>query len=269
MTSALLTPIAAVSRRRELVSNWAFTLANVGTFFVVWEILARTGKLNELFFPAPTAVAQRLFELFNTGFIWPHLLSSFQNFTVGMVLSCVIAIPLGLVMGANRFVEAVVSPYVWALAAMPTVALVPLVVLFLGFTDSTKVALIVLGATFPIMINVIAGVKTVDHSLVTAGRVFGAKSHSVYARIVLPNTAPFVISGVNQGMTQALIGLVVAEMFATNLGLGHLLVKAQSAFDSAMLYGIMLLLIFISLGFVQLMNWVERKAAPWQEETAA
>lgn len=254
-------------RRRESLTNTAFTIVNVACFFGLWEVVARAGLFNELFFSAPTQVAARMTQLFTSGLIWPHLLSSFQNFTIGMLLSCAIAIPLGLVMGARRVMEAVISPYAWALAAMPTVALVPLVVLFLGFTDQTKIALVVLGAVFPIMINVIAGVKTVDTSLVMAGRVFGARPLDVYARIVVPNTAPFVISGINQGMTQGLIGLVVVEMFATNIGLGHLLVKAQSAFDAPMLYAVMLLLITISLGFVQVMTWAEVKAAPWQEQS--
>ena len=266
MTTSQIALKVAPSSHRDALTGWIFSACNVGTFFALWEVFARTGTLNELFFPAPSAVATRLWELFASGFIWIHMWSSFQNFAIGMALSCLIAVPLGLAMGARRLVGAVVSPYVWALAAMPTVALVPLVVLFLGFTDAAKIALIVVGATFPIMINVMAGVKTVDHSLVTAARVFGAKPHTVYVRVVLPNTAPFVISGINQGMAQALIGLVVAEMFATNRGLGHLLVKAQSAFDAPMLYGVMLLLIAISLSFVQLMNLAERKAAPWQDE---
>lgn len=258
-------PLVETAGRPVRLSNKAFTVINLSLFFVAWELFARSGVMSKLFFPAPSAVAVRLWEMFTSGLIWVHLWSSFQNFTIGMVLSCLIGITVGLAMGAKYLVETLVSPYLWALAAMPTVALVPLVILFLGFTDSAKIALIVMSASFPIAVNVRAGVKTVDPSLVTAARVFGARPRETYVRVVLPSAAPFVISGVNQGMTQALIGLVVAEMFATNRGLGHLLVKAQSNFDAPMLYGVMLLLIAISLGFVQAMNWVELKAAPWRK----
>lgn len=252
--------VAAAWRR----APWLFSVANVGTFLLLWQWLASAGVLSDLFFPAPTAVFAELWEGFSTGLLWVHIGSSFQNFTIGLGLSCLIAIPLGLVMGANRYVDALVSPYVWALASMPSVALVPLLVLMLGFTDAAKISLIVLSAVFPIMINCMAGVKTVDKSLLTAGQVFGAKKRQLYSRVVLPSAAPFVISGVNQGMSQALIGLVVAEMFATRYGLGYLMVRAQESFNAPLLYGVLILLVVISLTFVEIMRRLEARVAPWQ-----
>lgn len=252
---------AAILWRR---APWLFTVVNVGTFLLLWQWFAVSNVLSDLFFPAPTEVFAELWDGLSTGYLWIHIASSFQNFTIGLGLSCLIAIPVGLVMGANRYADALVSPYVWALASMPSVALVPLLVLIFGFTDAAKISLIVLSAVFPIMINCMAGVKTVDKTLLTAGRVFGARRRQLYSRVVLPSAAPFVISGVNQGMSQALIGLVVAEMFATRRGLGYLMVRAQESFNAPLLYGVLIMLVVISLTFVEMMRRLEARIAPWQ-----
>lgn len=241
-----------------------FPLLNVATFFVAWEVFARGEILNPMFFPAPSEVARALVENFGNGLLWEHLGSSARNFVIGMGIASATAIPLGLVMGAVRPFQVLLGPYVWALASLPTVALVPLVILIFGFTDTAKIALILVGAIFPIMINCMEGVRTVDPTLLSAARVYGANRRQRLAWVVLPNSVPFVVSGVNQGMTQGLIGLVVSEMFATSQGLGHLMVRAQQAFDPALLYGVMVLLAAISLSFVHVMRVVERAAAPWR-----
>lgn len=264
---ALLDRPTTLTQRAKAVwrrAPWLFTVLNLSTFLLLWQWVAASDVLSDLFFPAPSEVFAELWDGFTTGFLWEHIFSSFKNFTLGLGLSCLIAIPVGLVMGANRYVDALVSPYVWALASMPSVALVPLLVLMLGFTDAAKISLIVLSAVFPIMINCMAGVKTVDKSLLTAGQVFGAKKRQLYSRVVLPSAAPFVISGVNQGMSQALIGLVVAEMFATRQGLGYVMVRAQESFNAPLLYGVLILLVVISLTFVELMRRLEARVAPWQ-----
>lgn len=243
-----------------------FSVLNIGAFFSIWEILARTEVLNPLFFPAPTQIARSLYEGVQSGLVLSHLTASIKNFAIGMLMSSGIAIPLGFLLGANRYLRAIISPYMWALASLPTVALVPLVILILGFTDSMKIALVVLSALFPIAINCMAGVKTVDPTLLSAAQVFGAKRRHLYGKIVLPFTIPFVVSGLNQGMGQGLIGLVVAEMFATSPGLGYLLMQTQQSFNAPLLYGTLIMLIVIALAFVEGMRRLEMAVAPWRTD---
>jgi NitT/TauT family transport system permease protein len=257
-------PSRPPSRAREMAGEVVFQTVNVGLFFALWQWLARAEVLSPRFFPAPTEVATALYDSAASGLLWTHLGSSARNFAIGMTLACATAIPFGLVLGTMRPMRALARPYVWAIASLPTVAMVPLVVLIFGFTDSAKIALIVVGAVFPIVINCMEGASSVDRELVAAARTCGAGRAQILGRVVLPFTVPCVVSGVNQGMTQGLIGLVVAEMFATRLGLGFLMIQSQASFNAPRLYGVMLILGAISLTFVHGMHLIERKAAPWR-----
>ncbi len=133
-----------------------------------------------------------------SGSIRDHLFYSLTNLGIGLFIACVIGIPAGLLMGGNRIVEKILSPYVWALASVPRIALVPLFILFLGFSVKMQVTIITLSAVFPIIINSWAGVKTTDKSLLAAAKVFGAKRRELYMKVVLPYTLPFIISGFNR-----------------------------------------------------------------------
>lgn len=246
--------------------SWLLVLLNVTVFFVGWELFARAEVINALFLPAPSAVFAELGEMWGSGLLQEHLGYSLRNFVIGMVLSGAVGIPFGLLMGASRTVDAIFSPYVWAMASIPRVALVPLLVLILGFADSTKITLIFLSAVFPIIVNCMAGVKTVEPSLLRAGRVFGAGKVQLYAKVVFPFTLPFIMSGLNQGMSRGLVGLVIAELFAGNDGLGYLLGRAGETFNSAQLFGVLLVLVVIALVFVQGVRWLEVRVAPWRNQ---
>ena len=241
------------------------TVLNLGAFFALWQLIAALELVNPLFLPAPSDVFQAMYQGFADGVIGPHLLHSLRNFVLGMAIAALIGVPIGLLMGANRLLDAILSPYVWSFAALPRVALVPLLILILGFTNSTQLTLIVISAVFPIIINCMAGVKTVEPSLVRAGQVFGANRAQLYAKVIMPSTLPFVIAGLNQGMTRGLVGMLIGELFAGNNGLGFLLNRASTNFDSPLLYAILLILAVFSLGFVQSARWLERRVASWRE----
>jgi NitT/TauT family transport system permease protein len=168
-------------------------------------------------------------------------------------------------MGANRFIDGLLSPYVWAISSMPRIALVPLFILFLGFTRTMQITIIVLSAVFPIMINAWAGVKTTDKSLLAAGKVFGASKLELYAKVILPYTLPFIVSGIQQGIGRGLVGVVIAEIFGGSDGLGYLLNRAADTFNSALLYAVLFVLVVVSLTLVQLTRWFENKVAPWRK----
>ena len=146
-------------------------------------------------------------------------------------------------MGGNRYVETILSPYVWALASLPRIALVPLFILFLGFTVKMQITIIVLSAVFPIIINAWAGVKTTEKSLLSAAKVFGASRRELYIKVVLPYTLPFIIAGVQQGIGRGLIGVVIAEIFGGSHGLGYLVSRAADTFNSALMYAVLFLLV--------------------------
>jgi ABC-type nitrate/sulfonate/bicarbonate transport system permease component len=246
----------------------AITTANLLVFFVLWELIARTGLINPLFFPRASEVFSALYRGFEDGTILPQLTHSVTNFLIGLAISAAIGIPVGLLMGASRIADLILSPYVWAMTSLPRVALIPLLILILGFGDAMQLTIIVLSAVFPIMVNCMAGVKTVDPSLLRAGRVFGTSQSETYVKIILPFTLPFVISGVNQGIARGLVGMLIGELLGGGgNGLGYLLDRAGEQFDAPMLYAVLLLLAVMSVSLIQAMRWLEERAAPWRDIT--
>jgi NitT/TauT family transport system permease protein len=244
----------------------AITIVNLAVFFVIWELVARAEVINSLFFPRASDMFSALFHGFADGTIWPQLSHSLTNFLIGLAISAVIGIPVGLFMGASRLADLVLSPYVWAMTSLPRVALIPLLILIMGFGNSMQLTIIILSAVFPIMVNCMAGVKTVDPSLVRAGEVFGASGPQIYLKVILPYTLPFVIAGVNQGIARGLVGMLIGELLGGGgNGLGFLLDKAGEQFDAPMLYATLLLLAIMSVGLVQAMRWLEQRVAPWRD----
>ncbi|MDO8212506.1 ABC transporter permease [Conexibacter sp. CPCC 206217] len=242
------------------------TIVNLACFFVLWQLIAKAEIVNPLFLPSATETFDALWTGFSDGVIWPELKHSLINFLVGMAISIAIGVPVGLLMGVSRVVDTVLSPYVWAMTALPRVALIPLLLLILGFGNTMQLVIIVLSAVFPIIINCMAGVKTVEPSLLRAGRTFGASQPQMYLKIILPFTLPFVISGINQGIARGLVGMLIGELLGGGgEGLGYLLDRSADQFNSGLLYGTLLLLAVMSVGLVQFMRWLERRVAPWRE----
>lgn len=253
-------------RLRRRLRTAALITLNLAVFFSLWQLLAAKEVLDPLFFPKPTDTFQALIDGFEDGELTEAVLWSLENFFIGMVAAAAVGIPVGLLMGTNKTVGLLLSPYVWSMASLPRVAITPLLILILGFSQEAELALIFLSAVFPIIINCMAGPKTVDPSLLRAGRVFGASKLQLYLRVVFPFTLPFVVSGLNQGLTRGLVGMIIAEIFGGNKGLGYLIQRAGQTFDSPLLYACLLVLIVISLTLVQSLNWLERKVAPWRAQ---
>lgn len=245
--------------------SFFITVINLTTFFVLWELFARTEIINPLFFPTAGDMFEALFKGFADGVLGPELLYSARTLLIGLVIAAAIGIPAGLLMGGVKSVDLVLSPYVWAMTSLPRVALIPLLVLILGFGQTMQLTIIVLSAVFPIMVNCMEGVKTVDPSLIRASRVFGANPVQRYFKVVLPFTLPFVIAGVNQGIARGLVGMLIAELLGGGgQGLGFILDRAADQFNAPLLYATLLLLAVMSVGLVQSMRWLERRVAPWR-----
>jgi ABC-type nitrate/sulfonate/bicarbonate transport system permease component len=253
--------------------TWVITIINLTVFLFLWEAVTRAGLVNPLFLPRASTMFETLWHGLTTtappgsvisGSILDHLLYTLRDLSLGLVIACAIGVPAGLIMGGNRYVETVLSPYVWAFSSLPRIALVPLFVLFLGFTMKMQITIIVLSAVFPIMINSWAGVKTTEKSLLAAAKVFGATRRQLYLKVVLPYTLPFIIAGIQQGIGRGLVAVIIAEIFGGSQGLGYLIQRSADTFDSALMYSVLFLLVVISLTLVQLTRWLEAYVAPWR-----
>jgi ABC-type nitrate/sulfonate/bicarbonate transport system permease component len=250
---------------KSRLATFSITLINLATFFAIWEYIAYKEYLPAIFFPAPSAVAVELWNVTKSGLLWYHFSFSIVNLIAGFTLSVLVGVPLGMALGTFKRFNMIMSPYYWSINSMPRIAIWPLLVLWGGFTIKVKIVLIFISAIMPILINTMSGVITVDPVLVRVGRVLGASRGQLYVKIVLPYTMPFILSGLTQGMSRGLVALMVSEMLGSGRGLGYVVVRSVEEFNPARVFGMLFVLVVISLLIVSGGRWVENHAVPWRK----
>lgn len=249
---------------RKPLPRWMITVASVTILLIVWEIFGR--RINPVFGSYPSAIAEAFGELVVTGQLWSALYDSLRPFVIGYALAILIGVPLGLFIGGFRAAEAALGLYITAGYAMPLVALVPLLILWLGLGFAVKVAVIFLMSLFPICINTWLGVTAVPKTLIEVGKSFVAPDTVILRRIILPATLPYIMAGIRLAVGRAVVGMVIAEFFTTISGLGAVIINSANNFDTATMFVPIIILMLLAIGLNWLIGFVERRVAPWQAE---
>jgi ABC-type nitrate/sulfonate/bicarbonate transport system permease component len=233
---------------------------------VIWEVALRTGLLETRFLVPPSeVVAAGALEVQNPRF-WRDLQVSFFEFIVGYLAAVVLGVGLGVILGWYRRLGYLFEPLMNFIYAVPRIALLPLIVLWLGLTVWSKVAVVFLGAWITIMLNTFYGVRTVDPRLLSVARTFGASPRKLFISVVLPGSVPFILAGLRLGVGRALIGVVVGELYAASAGLGFMITVASNNLQvGRVLFGTFL---FILLGVVSVeaVRRVERRYSIWRQD---
>jgi NitT/TauT family transport system permease protein len=256
----------AEAQERRPWPRWVITTISVCALLLFWEIFGR--DINPVFGSYPSAIAVAFWQLLKSGQLGSALLESLQPFAVGYFLAIVIGVPVGLIVGRFRWAEAAFGIYITAGYAMPLVALVPLLVLWLGLGFAVKAAVVFLMALFPICINTWLGVTAVPKTLIEVGKSFVAPPMVILRRIVLPATLPYIMAGVRLAVGRAVVAMVIAEFFTTISGLGAVIINSANNFDTATMFVPIIVLMVMAIGLNSLIGWVESKVAPWQAEIA-
>jgi len=256
---------AEPAERRPL-PRWVITTISLGVALVLWEIFGRS--VNPIFASYPSAIAVAFWQMLISGELPAAFVDSMRPFLTGYGLAIVLGVPAGLVIGRFRTAEAAFGIYITAGYATPLVALVPLLVLWLGLGFKVKASVVFLMAFFPIVINTWLGVTAVPKTLIEVGRSFVAPDAVIIRRIILPATLPYIMAGIRLAVGRAVVAMVVAEFFTTISGLGAIIINSGNNFDTANMFVPIILLIVMAIGLNWLIGWVERKVAPWQAEIA-
>jgi len=239
-------------------------------FLTAWELVGNTlGLINPMFMSAPSLIGKAAVQLFASGEIWNDLRVSGIEFGWGYVLSVIVGVPFGIACGWYKKMAYIFDPFINAMNATPRVALLPLVIIWLGIGILSKVGIIFLGAVFPILINARDGVKTTPYNLLTAARSFGASEWQIFRSVVLPSNVPFIITGLRLGVGRALIGVMVGELYAATAGIGFMITVAGATFQTDKVFvGI---LIFATTGMfcMELLNRLEVKFDKWRPKVGA
>jgi ABC-type nitrate/sulfonate/bicarbonate transport system permease component len=257
---------AAPVAPRRLVPDWLITTGSVLLVLLIWELCGPF--INPIFGTYPTAIAVAFWKLVGSGKLAAALADSLRPFAAGYALAIVIGVPLGLVIGRFRTVEAAIGIYVTAGYAMPLVALVPLLVLWLGLGFAVKVAIIFLMSLFPICINTWLGVTAVPKTLIEVGKSFVAPDHVILRRIILPATLPYVMAGIRLAVGRAVVAMVIAEFFTSISGLGAIIITSANNFDTATTFVPIVIIMLMAVALNFFVGAIERWVAPWQAEIA-
>ncbi|MBM7502612.1 ABC transporter permease [Agromyces aurantiacus] len=236
----------------------------VVVMLVVWELVVGVfGWINPVFFPPPSAIWQGFLELVGSGALAANLAVSVQAWLTGFAVAVVIGIPVGLLMGSVLAVDRIVGPIAWTIYATPTIAYQPLAKAWFGFGIGPVIFLVAISALFPILLNIAAGMRTTNPSIIRAGRVYGASRMQLYRSVYLPSTVPFLFAGLRQAVVLATIGMVVAEMAGSSSGMGALIIRSANTYQTDQAFAAIAVVVVWSVGMTQVVTLVERWVAPW------
>lgn len=248
--------------------KWVITIINLAVFFAIWQLAAVYTSVPTLFLPSVTEVLSEVGRMQTEGILWGNLGISVAIYLIGLVISMVIAIPLGLLIGGLRTLDRIASPYVWAIYTTPRLILMPLILLWVGINDTARVVIIVLSAVPATLVVVMDGVKTVDNSLLRAARSFGASKPRLFRAVVLPSCVPYIATGVRMGVSRGLIGLFIGELFTGTNGIGYIIVLASKTFNSARTFAMLLMFVAFCVLMVSLSQLLERRVSAWRPARA-
>jgi ABC-type nitrate/sulfonate/bicarbonate transport system permease component len=232
--------------------------SSIVLLLAVWEVLPRFIALSagtRMFFTTPSKIAGTLWRLFATGEIWAPLGVSASGFALGLGLSILVGLPLGILLGRSRTLSAMLDPFVTSFNATPRLVFLPLVVLWFGLGLWSKVVIVFIGAVFPILINVV--------------RSFGAREWDIARLVVLPNALPYIVTGIRLAIGRAVLGVVVAEFFGSEAGLGVMMVQASGQYQVDVVFAGLIVFAALSLVMTGLVQLIERRLSRWRPVQAA
>ena len=252
-----------VWRVKDILSDWLGVIGVVG-FFLAWELSTRFEILNPFFFPPFTKIIAKGYELFANGTIWEHMWFSLTNFLIGFVVSVALGVAIGIPMGWYKTVSKTFDPLLSGVYATPLIALLPLIIMMFGLGAISKIIMTVLAAVFPILINTMAGIANTDHRLITMARAFGAKDSTIFLKVSVPGSLPFIVAGMRVALGRALVYIVVAEQYGAATGLGYLSSVAAQRFQMAAMFVPIVIIAALGAGLNELLKMVESRLEKWK-----
>ncbi len=257
--------LAAGVRRTGRVAR-AVGLRSVAVlaFLALWEVAPRVGLVDRVFLPPLSEVLATTRDLAASGQLGEHVRASLTRAGTGFAIAVVIAIPLGLLIGWYRTVSTVLSPILEAFRNTAALALLPVFVLILGIGETSKVALVVFASFFPILLNTISGVRTVDPLLVRSARSLGLSPLRLFQKVILPSAVPTIFTGLRMAGAASVLVLIAAEMIGAQAGLGYLINAAQLNFQIPEMYAGILTISVIGIVVNYVLLAAERRFSRWR-----
>lgn len=258
--------------RKGVWQRFEPTILGFGSLVVlllVWEFLPRLITMQEgtkLFFTVPSEIGGTLWQMFATGTIWGPLGVSASAFAIGLSIAIAVGLPVGVLLGRSAALNAMFDPFITAFNATPRLVFLPLFLLWFGLGMWSKVMIVFIGALFPILINTYEGVRNADRVLINVVRSFGATEWGIARLVVVPNALPYIVVGLRLAIGRAVLGVVVAEFFGSEAGLGVVMVRAASRFQVDVVFAGLIVFAVLSLLMTGLVKLLEDRLSQWRPQ---
>jgi ABC-type nitrate/sulfonate/bicarbonate transport system permease component len=245
---------------------------SIVVLLLIWQAVPHLVAMSpgsKLFFTTPSRIAATLWGMFASGEIWTPLRVSAAAFAIGLAMAVAVGLPLGVLLGRSRTLNAMLDPFVTAFNATPRLVFLPLLLLWFGLGMWSKVMIVFIGALFPILINTYEGVRNADRTLINVVRSFGAKEWDIARLVVVPNALPYIVTGLRLAVGRAVLGVVVAEFFGSEEGLGVIMVRAASSYQVDVVFAGVILFAALSLIMTSLVKMIENELSGWRPQRAS
>ena len=247
--------------RKEIVRGCVSLLAGLA----IWEALAQLLLENELLIPPPSSVARTFWRLTVTGQLNKHFAATLLEFAYGFSTACIIGVVIGYFMGLYKRFDEIMDPWIATLYSIPIIAVVPLIIIWFGIGMTSKVIVVFKITVVAIILNTAAGIKNLDPVWLELAKSLRLSGWETTYKIRVPGALPYIITGMRLGVGRALLGVIVAELMASNAGLGFLLRDSSETWDSPKLFVTVFLLAAMGLVSFNLIKRFERRVAPWRQ----
>ena len=241
--------------------NLAIRAVSLVVFLGAWQWVGQ--RVDPVLFTTPAAVGSAAWGMLTSGELWFYLWPSLVVLAAGLALAIVFGVATGLLLARVAVLDTALDMYITFLYSIPSVALVPLIVLWAGFETSAKIIILFLFAYFPVVINTYQGVKNVDARLIEVGRAFRCSERQLWSHIVLPAALPFIVTGVRLAVGRGLIGMVLADLYTAISGIGYLIVRSASTYRVDKMFVPVVVLGLLGIALTALLRPTERRLAPW------
>jgi sulfonate transport system permease protein len=253
--------VATERRHRRQLVNLAIRVVSLAIALLLWQVAA--ANVDPVLFTSPSKVAVAAYRMVASGELWTYLWPSLVVLAIGFALAVVFGIGIGLLLARFWVLDVALNVYITFLYSIPSVALVPLIVLWAGFDTMAKVIILFLFAFFPMVINTYQGVKSVDPKLLEVGRAFRCSEGQLWANIVIPAALPFIVTGLRLALGRGLIGMVLADLYTAISGIGYLIVRTASTYQVDKMFVPIVTLGLLGVTLTALLRLAERYVAPW------
>jgi ABC-type nitrate/sulfonate/bicarbonate transport system permease component len=230
----------------------------------LWQLAGSAGWINPLFLPAPSAIARAIYQLAVSGALWHHLSYSIMRIGTGWILGTIAGVIVGFAIGLSSLARGVGITFISALFPIPKIALLPLLILWLGIGEEPKIATIALGVFFSTAISVYSGVDSVPRNLIRMAQSFNVPFHAIVRRVIWPGALPAILAGFRITASVALLLVVSAEMIGAEYGIGAFVLQAGNLMQTDQLLAGVVILSLFGLAVGRLINWLETRLLHWR-----